>query len=140
MPFVLDTSLTMSWCFADESTDLSRSVLESLSHTYAEVPALWLVEVANVLAINERKSRINTALSDEFLTSLSGLDIRVDQREPRVDGTDLLPLVRRYGLTAYDAAYLELAKRKGLPLATFDKDLIRVAPQEGVALVGDRKA
>jgi predicted nucleic acid-binding protein len=69
------------------------------------------------------------------LQTLAGLDIRIDQATPPIDGKALLPLVRRYGLTAYDAAYLELARRKGLPLATFDKDLILAATQEGVELV-----
>ena len=135
MPFVLDASMTMSWCFVDESTPYGRIVLQSLLDTYAEVPALWTFEVANVLAVSERKQRIVPALSDEFLRVLAGLDIRVEQPFTPVAGANLLQLVRRYGLTAYDAAYLELAKRKGLALATFDKDLIKAASQEGVALV-----
>jgi predicted nucleic acid-binding protein len=138
MPFVIDASITMSLCFADESAPYSRGVLQSLLDTYAEVPALWLFEVANVLAVGERRQRITAALSDEFLKALSGLDIRVEQRTLPVTSKDLLLLVRRYGLTAYDAAYLELAKRKDLPLATLDKELIMAASQESVALVGQR--
>jgi predicted nucleic acid-binding protein len=134
MPFVLDASMTMSWCFADESTSYSHSVLQSLLNTYAEVPAVWVFEVVNVLATGERKQRIAAAVSDEFMKTLAGLDIRIEQHTP--PGTDLLPLVRRYGLTAYDAAYLELAKRKGLALATFDSDLIKAASQESVKLLG----
>jgi predicted nucleic acid-binding protein len=136
MPFVLDASMTMSWCFADESTPYGRRVLAALLDSHAEVPALWPFEIANVLAINEKRRRITEAASQEFLQTLSGLDIRIDQSSSAVDGRILLPLVRRYGLTAYDAAYLELAKRKGLPLATFDKDLIAAASLEGIALVG----
>jgi predicted nucleic acid-binding protein len=136
MPFVLDTSVTMSWCFADESTPYTRNVLASLLDTYAEVPALWTFEVANVLAVNERRKRITSTISDEFMRTLASLDIRVEQAAPPIDGTTLLPLARRYGLTAYDAAYFELAKRRGLPLATLDTDLLLAAPQEGVALVG----
>ncbi len=135
MPFVLDASITMSWCFADESTPYTRSVLASLLDTYAEVPSLWTFEVANVLAVNEKKQRITSAIADEFIHTLTGLDIRVEQAAAPVNGNALLPLVRRYGLTAYDAAYLELAKRKNMPLATLDKDLIAAAPQEGVTLV-----
>jgi predicted nucleic acid-binding protein len=138
MPFVIDASITMSWCFADESAPYSRGVLQSLLDTYAEVPALWLFEVANVLAVGERRQRITAALSDEFLKALSGLDIRIEPRTSPVASMDLLVLVRRYGLTAYDAAYLELAKRKGLPLATLDKELITAASHESVALVGQR--
>src|ERR1700744_4699692 len=132
MPFVLDASITMSWCFADESTPYTRSVLASLLDTYAEVPSLWTFEVANVLAVNEKKQRITSAIADEFMQTRAVLDIRVEQAAPPMDGNALLPLVRRYGLTAYDAAYLELAKRKNMPLATLDKDLIAAAPQEGV--------
>jgi predicted nucleic acid-binding protein len=135
MPLVLDASMTMSWCFADESTPASRRVLDLLLDSYAEVPALWSFEVANVLAVNEKRQRLTKAASVEFLQKLSGLDIRIDRSFPAVDGEVLLPLVWRYGLTAYDAAYLELAKRKGLPLATFDKELIAAAPIEGVKLI-----
>ena len=138
MPFVLDASVTMSWCFADESTPYTRHVLESLMLTHAEVPALWTFEianVANVLAVNERRRRITNVISDEFMQILAGLDIRVEPSLHPNDGKALLLLVRSYGLTAYDAAYLQLAKRKGLPLATFDKDLIRAAPQEGVSIM-----
>jgi predicted nucleic acid-binding protein len=136
MPFVLDASMTMSWCFADESNPYSRRVLDSLLDSYAEVPALWPFEIANVLAVNEKRRWLTKTASVEFLQTLSGLDIRIDRSFPMVDGKVLLPLVWRYGLTAYDAAYLELAKRKGLPLATFDKELIAAATLEGVALVG----
>jgi len=135
MPFVLDASLTLSWCFADESTPYSRSVLTALTNTWAEVPALWLVEVANVLAVNERRGRITAAISDEFLDKLAALDIRVEHPVPHIGGKSLLPLVRQYHLSAYDAAYLELAQRKNLSLATLDKELTTAAGQAGVALV-----
>ena len=124
MPFVVDASMAMTWCFEDEATAYSRSVLETLRRSYAEVPALWRIEVKNVLLVNERRGRITTQGAREFLQMLPPLDDQV-----------LFTLARRHGLTAYDAAYLELAKRRGLPLATLDKDLIRAAPLEGVALV-----
>jgi predicted nucleic acid-binding protein len=139
MPFVLDASMTMSWCFADESTPYGRRVLAELLDSYAEVPALWPFEIANVLATNEKRRRITEAISEEFLQTLAGLDIRIDHSLPTVYGLTLLPLVRRHGLTAYDAAYLELAKRKGLPLATFDNELIAAASLEGIALVGQQE-
>ncbi|MCL2661235.1 MAG: type II toxin-antitoxin system VapC family toxin [Acidobacteriaceae bacterium] len=135
MPFVLDASLTMSWCFADESTPYSRAILSSLAETWAEVPALWLTEVANVLAVNERKGRILPALSDEFLDTLATLDIRMEQPVPPIGGRSLLSLARKHHLTAYDAAYLELAKRKNLPIATLDSDLRDAACHAGVVLV-----
>ncbi len=134
MPFVLDASVAASWCFRDETTLYNQSVLDTLMASYAEVPALWRVEVANVLATNERKGRITPAISAVFLEALAELDIRVEP-DATIGGEVLLPLTRRYRLTAYDAAYLELAKRRNLPLATLDKDLLRAAPLEGVALV-----
>lgn len=104
--------------------------------TYAEVPVLWPFEVANVLAVCERKGRITSGTSDEFMKTLAGLDVRIEQTTPPIDGKVLLPLARRHGLTSYDAAYLELVKRKGLPLATLDRDLLLAAAEEGAALVG----
>lgn len=135
MPFVLDASVTMSWCFADEITPYSNSVLQSLRETHAEVPPLWFYEIVNVLAVSERKGRVNPALSDEFMRTLTELDIRVEQSTPQDSHIDLLQLARRYGLTAYDAAYLELAKRRNLPLATFDKNLATAARQENIELL-----
>jgi predicted nucleic acid-binding protein len=133
MAFVLDASMTMSWCFADEITPYSHSLLNALSESYAEVPALWLFEVINVLAVAERKKRITELGAQEFLQTLAGLDIRIEPASATKNGETLLSLTRLYGLTAYDAAYLELAKRKGLPLATLDHDLIAAAAQYGIA-------
>ena len=135
MAFVLDASMAASWCFLDESTPYTQSVLRTLMISYAEVPPLWPVEIANLLAVNERKGRITPLISAAFLDSLSALNIQLDTESPAIGGEILLPFTRRYGLTAYDAAYLELAKRKGLPLATLDKELIKAAPLEGVRLV-----
>ena len=135
MPFVLDASMTMSWCFADESTANSRSVLSELLGTYAEVPARGSFEIANVLAINERKGRITEAVCEKFLETLAGLDIRIERAMPAADGKALLTLARKHSFSAYDASYLELAKRKGLSIATFDKELVQAARQEGIALV-----
>jgi len=135
MPFVLDASMAMSWCFHDEATVHNRGVLAALVNTYAEVPPLWPYEIAKVLAIDERRQRITEAISSDFLQTLASLDIRIDQVWPPIEGKSLLPLVRRHGLTAYGAAYLELARRRGLPLATLDAELIKVAPLEGVVLV-----
>lgn len=134
MLFILDASVALSWCFADEASRESRAVLNFLLENDAEVPAIWPLEIANTLAINERKHRITTAQSDEFLATLADLNIRVEAHFPALTPKDVFPLVRRHGLSAYDAAYLELAKRKGLQLATFDRQLIAAAPQEDVQL------
>ena len=84
MAFVLDASMAASWCFRDETTPHNQSLLQALRTSYAEIPALWLVEIANVLAINERKGRITPAISAAFLETLAGLDIRVESGGPAI--------------------------------------------------------
>lgn len=134
MLFVLDASVALRWCFADEASAESRAVLTFLLDNDAEVPAIWPLEIANTLAVNERKGRISVAQSNEFLTTLARLNIRVEARLSALDAPDVLPLIRQHSLSAYDAAYLELAKRKGLQLATFDRQLIAAAQREDVEL------
>lgn len=136
MPFVLDASVTMSWCFLDERSPKSESVLRELLDTHAEVPALWPFEVANALAAGIRRGRLDAAAADVFLRRLESLSIQVEVRAQPISGKDLMPLVLRHGLTAYDAAYLELARRKAYALATLDRHLIAAAPLEGVRLMG----
>jgi len=98
----------------------------------AVVPCLWWFEVRNILVVNERRRRINESDTAAFLLNLSRLRVRVD-RLP--DENALLRLARTHGLSVYDAAYLELARREGVPLATLDNDLRRATAGEGVALV-----
>jgi predicted nucleic acid-binding protein len=136
MPFVLDASMTMSWCFDDEATAASEEVLRQLAHTGAEVPVLWHFEVANVLAVSLRRKRITLETASVFLARLKRLRIVVEDREQPVTADELLPHVLAHGLTAYDAAYLELARRNHYPLATLDKDLIAGARKEGVQVLG----
>ncbi len=127
--------MTLSWCFADESSDESASVLESLADGEAIAPAVWRLEVANVLVGAERKGRIAAARSDEFVALLRGLPIRVESDDAGRAWTDVLALAREAGLSSYDASYLELALRTKLPLATFDEDLRTAARARGVALL-----
>jgi predicted nucleic acid-binding protein len=134
-PFVVDASLTLSWCFADEATPYSRAVLASLESTYAVVPALWPFEVANVLALAERKQRITQEGIAEFLETLRRLPIQVERREALWLCQAILPLVRQHRLSAYDAAYLELAKRERLGLATLDHALQHASRVVGVAVL-----
>lgn len=125
--------MTMSWCFEDEATEYTESVLERLPDASATVPAIWPLEVANVLLVGERRSRIPRSKTESFVRVLRELPISVDA-EP-VTATLVLRLGREYGLTAYDAAYLELSMRAGLPLATLDKRLSEAAQRAGVPLV-----
>jgi predicted nucleic acid-binding protein len=125
----------MSWCFADEATSHSRAVLASLETTYAVVPALWPFEVANVLALAERRQRITSEGITEFLERLRRLPIQVERREALWLWQAILPLAREHRLNAYDAAYLELANRERMCLATLDHDLQEAGRTLGVSFL-----
>ena len=134
-PFVVDASLTLAWCFADEATRYSREVLAALETTYALAPALWPFEVANVLALAERRGRITPEGTAEFLERLRRLPIQIERREALWICQQVLPLTREHRLSAYDAAYLELATRERMPLATLDDELQKAAHAAGVSLL-----
>jgi predicted nucleic acid-binding protein len=125
--FVLDASVAVAWCFADESTPAALALLDRLRGAPAYVPTLWALEVGNIVLGAERRHRIAQARTAEFLGILGELDIRIDPDPPGRAFRDVLPLARERRLTTYDAAYLELAMRLGLPLATKDVALIRAA-------------
>ena len=132
MPIVIDASVTMAWCFDDEATPLTDGVLDQLRDQEAFVPALWQLEVANVLLIAEWRGRITEAQATRFLDLLMQLPIRIDHSLTNVAA--LLAAGRRHRLTAHDAAYLLLAERIGAPLATLDSNLIAAAQTAGVEL------
>lgn len=134
-PFAVDASLTLSWCFADETTTYSRSVLAALRTTHAVVPALWPFEVANVLASAERGRRITRKGVDEFVDKLRLLPIQIERREALWLWQAVLPLARAHRLSASDASYLELAKRERMPLATLDRDLQETSRALGISVV-----
>ncbi len=131
---VLDCSVAMSWCFEDEATTYTDEILDYVSHSYAIVPSIWAIEVANVLVVAERKKRMTHAESITFVESLNLLMINVDNGLPPKPISAIQELARDSGLTAYDATYLELALRYRLPLATLDKALMRAAKKMGLAL------
>uniref|UniRef100_Q02C30 PilT protein domain protein n=1 Tax=Solibacter usitatus (strain Ellin6076) TaxID=234267 RepID=Q02C30_SOLUE len=134
-PFVLDASLTLSWAFDDEAAPFAVHILRSLETVHAVAPALWPFEVASVLAVAERRGRINTGQQAEFLERLRMLPILIENRPAAWLAQQILPLARRYRLSGYDAAYLELAIREALPLATLDGDLRVAAIEAGVPLI-----
>lgn len=133
--FVLDVSVAMAWCFADEATPQAQAILERLDSASAAVPSLWHLEVANVLTLAERKKRITAARVAEFVALLDELPIHVDTETHKHALGGVLSLARTQRLTAYDAAYLELAQRLGVPLATKDVVLRAAAKKIGVALL-----
>jgi len=133
--FVLDCSITMSWCFADEADGYADAVLDLLPDAEAVVPSIWPLEVANVLLVAERRQRINEAQLARLVELLRSLPVIVEGGTlDRVMGA-VLALAREHKLSSYDAAYLELAMREGIPLASRDDRLIEAAHRCGVPLV-----
>src|SRR5579871_239347 len=133
--FVVDTSVTMAWCFEDESTAYTEAVLDRLRSTGAMAPAIWPLEVVNVLLLAERRQRVTQARVESFVQALKDLSITLDQETVSEAWGRILALGRQQGLTSYDAAYLELAMRQALPLATLDARLRAAALHVGVPLV-----
>ncbi len=136
--FVVDNSVVMAWCFEDETSEYADAVLECLEESEAVVPAIWPLEVGNVLLAAERKGRLGKADVVRFLELVRGLPLSVEQESPERMLTNILTLARELGLSTYDASYLDLAMRAGLPLATQDKSLMKAARKCGVALVGKK--
>jgi len=134
--FVLDCSIAMAWLFHDEATPKTTALLNRLATETALVPAWWLIEITNVLAMAERKGRITPTQSDAFIADLGKLGIERDNDAPDRAFTHLLALCRTHRLTSYDAIYLDLAMRRRLPLATLDDDLRRPARKLGIDLLG----
>ena len=134
--FVLDCSVAMAWCFEDESDGYADAVLDRLAEGTAVVPALWPLDVTNVVLVAERRGRLKVADSSRFLELLSALPIEVDGETHRFATGPILSLGRAHGLASYDAAYLELAMREGIPLASRDPALVRAAESCGVAVLG----
>ncbi len=136
--FVLDSSIAMAWSFEDETSPYADSVLDFLRKARALVPILWPLEVANALLMGERRQRSTEADSLRWIAILSSLPIRVDPDSGTRAWSDTMTLARLHGLTAYDAAYLELAVRQSLPLATLDTRLRTAAGTIGVTLLKPR--
>jgi len=133
MKFVLDGSITGSWCFADESTPASDAVLQILRSGEAEVPSIWPTEVANAILMAAKRGRITNTEEREFFSILEALKIEI--QPPSMALESLLSSARVYGLTVYDATYLDLAIRHSLPLATLDGDMRSAAQKAGVELL-----
>jgi predicted nucleic acid-binding protein len=134
LPFVLDASVALAWCFEDEATAESDAVLEQLAEDSAVAPSLWELEVINVLLLAERGGRITESQTARFVALLTQLPILIDSAG--VDMASVLAAGRHHGLTAYDAAYLVLAEREGIPLATIDGKLRVAAQAAGVTVLG----
>jgi predicted nucleic acid-binding protein len=138
MSFVLDNSVAMLWLLPQSNpagSTLAENVLAQLQETGARVPSLWSLEAANVIAKSQRLEKITLAQASAFVALLDALDITVDVSTAQRAMHATLDLARQFNLSAYDAAYLELALREGLPLATLDVKLQSAAREAGVRLL-----
>lgn len=113
--FVVDNSVVMAWCFEDEASLYADAVLERLNEAEALAPAIWPLEVGNVLLVAERRGRLTEAESARFLALLEELPLTVVQEHPQRDMGHILMLAREHRLSTYDASYLDLAMREGVP-------------------------
>jgi predicted nucleic acid-binding protein len=134
MSFVVDASMTMTWCFDDEATEATEAVLDQLQADGAITPAIWPLEVANILLVAERRGRITESQRAQYIRLLSSLPIMVEQQTRSLVFGAVLSVAHEHDLSAYDAAYLELAMRAGLPLATLDTRLREAAASTGVTI------
>lgn len=132
MPFVVDSSVTLAWCFRDELTPEVARIQAMLVDDDAIVPAHWPLEIANVLVLGERKGRISKAEKDRLLGFLQSLPLQIDSETMEQAFADTAVLATVHQLTTYDAAYLELARRLALPIATLDQKLRTAATVLGV--------
>ncbi len=133
--FVLDNSVAMRWLLESEKSSdqkYATIVLESLADMDALVPNLWHLEATNVLLGAEKRFEVKMGEVEHFISQLEALPIYVDSMTSSQSFSRTLALARAYNLSSYDAAYLELAVRKGLPIATLDKKLLKAAKKAAV--------
>ena len=133
MPFVVDASIAACWLMPDERHPIAEAAYKRIAREPAIVPALWWFELRNLLIVNERRGRLDSAKTTQALRLLRALPVAIDGD---LEEDALMRLARAHRLTAYDAAYLELAQRKGLWLATLDAALASAARAEAVPLIG----
>jgi predicted nucleic acid-binding protein len=136
LSFVVDNSVALAWCFEDEHTQPIMDLLDRVAETGAVAPSLWPLEALNGLLMAERRRRLDTKRRQRLAGFLRGLPIVLDAETADQAWTATARLAERYRLTLYDAAYLELAQRRKLPLATLDQDLIRAGKALGMSLLG----
>jgi predicted nucleic acid-binding protein len=136
MSLVLDSSIALAWIYGDETTDAIRTVFQAVADSGALVPALWRLEVGNSLTVAMRRGRIDAEFRRAALDDLEVLDLTIDGHADAHAWHGTMALADRFRLTLYDAAYLELAQRTGLPLATLDRELHAAARAMGFRLLG----
>ena len=132
MVFVLDCSVTLAWLFPDETTEATSHLRDSLIEGRAFAPALWPIEVANVLLVATRRGRVDSEEWEQLYANLEALPIEIDPVSPSRVWGKTLQLAHAHRLSVDDALYLELALRMRLPLATLDRTLSEAARLEGL--------
>src|SRR4051812_41112989 len=136
MDLVLDASVAAAWVLDDEQNDLADAVIDSLTTKIAVAPHLWALETANILLVAERRGRIDATKRLQMSEALRDLGVQEQPQAQAMTFGTIMALAAKHGLSSYDASYLELAVRLGLPLASLDEPLNRAARAEGVTLVG----
>jgi predicted nucleic acid-binding protein len=136
MPLVIDASVALSWCFADEHSDYADRVLHRLAEDEAVAPAIWALELANGMLVAMRRGRLTAAEVSQVCQLILDLPITLEDLTLERGLGGVLQLADAQALTAYDAAYLDLAMREALPLAALDDDLRAAATRVGVQLWG----
>ena len=132
--FVLDNSVVLAWCLEDEAQPLADRAMRRVTEEGAVAPGIWWYELRNALISNERRGRLTAAQTGIALTAIARMQIAMDWDH---DERMTLDLARRNRLSAYDAAYLEVAMRRGLPLASLDRRLREAARANGIELLDD---
>src|ERR1700719_646057 len=134
--FVVDSSVALAWCFEDEHTKPVMDLLDRLVEAGALAPSLWPLEVLNGLLMAERRRRVDARRRHRLAGFLRALPVILDSETADHAWTVTVRLAERHKLSAYDAAYLELAQRRKLPLATLDEELAKAAEASGITVLG----
>lgn len=135
MTWIVDCSVAMAWCFEDEATQRTQALLDRTERDPVVVPLHWPLEVTNVLRSAVTRGRLSETKAAAKVAALMSLPLHYDSLTHQLAFTGTYALARKYKLTIYDAAYVELALRLGAPLATNDEDLARAAGRAGVTLL-----
>lgn len=135
MSFVMDCSVALSWYFSDEATDSTQALRERLVEESIYVPSLWPLEVTNAVLEALRRKRVTENELPGLLADLRQLPDEIDRETDSMVWEDSFDLAKRFGLSVYDATYLELAVRKELPIATLDKALAKASLEAGVRVL-----
>ncbi len=131
---VVDASVALAWCFPDEASEYADGALVALEGRTLIVPSIWALEVTNALLVAERRKRVKQPDVRRFVELLGGLTIIEHAQTVADTVNNVLPLAREYNLSAYDAAYLDVAVRQGAPMATLDSGLEKAGRSAGIKI------